>query len=227
MTEKSIYANQTVVVQRGDRMEHEIDRIECAIRHIESSFDVDPWACEIAVHAMRELIKRTETCPEFAKDINVPTNDDTISRKSVIDAVHTATYGFICGAEDGDEMTDEDKLVLSINKAICTAIKALPTEPNTFNALSALDCVGRQAAVDAIRATDDYSNVAVALGLGKAITAIRELPSVQPQRMRGRWAYLDYGCVGNYHCTACRRICVNKGDYDFCPFCGADMRGTE
>ena len=40
-------------------MEHEIDRIECAIRHIESSLDVDPWACEIAVHAMRELIKRT------------------------------------------------------------------------------------------------------------------------------------------------------------------------
>ena len=41
-------------------MEHEIDRIECAIRHIESSLDVDPWACEIAVNAMRELIKHTE-----------------------------------------------------------------------------------------------------------------------------------------------------------------------
>lgn len=40
-------------------MEQEIDRIECAIRHIESSLDVDPWACEIAVNAMRELIKRT------------------------------------------------------------------------------------------------------------------------------------------------------------------------
>ena len=40
-------------------MEHEIDRIECAIRHIESSLDVDPWACEIAVHAMQELIKMT------------------------------------------------------------------------------------------------------------------------------------------------------------------------
>jgi hypothetical protein len=54
-------------------------------------------------------------------------NDDTISRKSVIDAVHTATYRFICGAEDGDEMTDADILVLSINKAVCAAIKALPT----------------------------------------------------------------------------------------------------
>lgn len=44
-------------------MEHEIDRIECAIRHIESSLDVDPWACEIAVHAMQELIKRTSWIP--------------------------------------------------------------------------------------------------------------------------------------------------------------------
>lgn len=36
----------------------EIDRIECAIRHIESSLDVDPWACEIAVDAMRKQIPR-------------------------------------------------------------------------------------------------------------------------------------------------------------------------
>lgn len=34
------------------------DRIECAIRHIESSLDVDPWAAEIAVAAMRKQIPR-------------------------------------------------------------------------------------------------------------------------------------------------------------------------
>ena len=34
----------------------EIDRIECAIRHIESSLDVDPWAAEIAVDAMKKQI---------------------------------------------------------------------------------------------------------------------------------------------------------------------------
>lgn len=36
----------------------EIDRIECAIRHIESSLDVDPWAVEIAVKAMKKQIPR-------------------------------------------------------------------------------------------------------------------------------------------------------------------------
>ena len=61
----------------------EIDRIECAIRHIQTAMDVDPWAREIAVEAMekqipknpvmgyafaekiREVIKRTD--PEKAK----------------------------------------------------------------------------------------------------------------------------------------------------------------
>lgn len=38
-------------------MERENDRIECAIRHIETSLDVDPWACEIAVNAMKKLIE--------------------------------------------------------------------------------------------------------------------------------------------------------------------------
>jgi formate dehydrogenase maturation protein FdhE len=37
---------------------HEKDRIENAIRHIESSLDVDPWAAEIAVEAMRKQIPK-------------------------------------------------------------------------------------------------------------------------------------------------------------------------
>jgi predicted RNA-binding Zn-ribbon protein involved in translation (DUF1610 family) len=36
----------------------EIDRIECAIRHIKSSLDVDPWAMEIAVGAMEKQIPK-------------------------------------------------------------------------------------------------------------------------------------------------------------------------
>ena len=36
----------------------EIDRIECAIRHIQSSLDVDPWARDIAVNAMEKQIPK-------------------------------------------------------------------------------------------------------------------------------------------------------------------------
>ena len=34
----------------------EIDRIENAIRHIQTAADVDPWAVQIAVEAMRKQI---------------------------------------------------------------------------------------------------------------------------------------------------------------------------
>ena len=64
-------------------MTNDIDRIECAIRHIQSSLDVDPWAAEIAVEAMQKQIpKKPEkvenrynenlyvlTCPACGKDI--------------------------------------------------------------------------------------------------------------------------------------------------------------
>ena len=39
-------------------MNTEIDRIQNAIRHIESSLDVDPWAMEIAVKAMQKQIPK-------------------------------------------------------------------------------------------------------------------------------------------------------------------------
>lgn len=41
----------------------EIDRIEKAIRHIETSLDVDQWACEIAVEAMRKQIPQKPKMP--------------------------------------------------------------------------------------------------------------------------------------------------------------------
>ena len=36
----------------------EIDRIQNAIRHIQTAVDVDPWAVEIAVEAMKKQIPR-------------------------------------------------------------------------------------------------------------------------------------------------------------------------
>ena len=44
----------------------EIDRIESAIRHIQTSTDIDPWALEIAVEAMqRDLPKKVTAKPEM------------------------------------------------------------------------------------------------------------------------------------------------------------------
>ena len=39
-------------------MDSERDHIQCAIRHIQTAVDVDPWAVEIAVEAMRKQIPK-------------------------------------------------------------------------------------------------------------------------------------------------------------------------
>lgn len=52
----------------------EKDRIECAIRHIHTAVDVDPWAKEIAVDAMKTQLSAEGT------------TSDLISRQAAIDA---------------------------------------------------------------------------------------------------------------------------------------------
>lgn len=52
---------------------------------------------------------------------------DYIDKQDAIYAVHRAAYQFFCGAEDGDELSEDEKLVLSVNKAVCGEIKALPS----------------------------------------------------------------------------------------------------
>jgi hypothetical protein len=44
--------------QKTKVITQEKDRIECAIRHIQTAADVDPWAMEIAVGAMRKQIPK-------------------------------------------------------------------------------------------------------------------------------------------------------------------------
>lgn len=56
----------------------EIDRIENAIRHIQTSVDVDPWAVEIAVGAMHKQIpekpmKSIDVYNENLYKLNCPT----------------------------------------------------------------------------------------------------------------------------------------------------------
>ena len=79
----------------------EKERIECAIRHIKTAVDVDPWAVAIAVDAMENLMSPTEmsgspdNCSEFLNNTGTDTN--------------AGTYEWIpCK----DKMPDPDQLVL-------------------------------------------------------------------------------------------------------------------
>lgn len=56
------------------------------------------------------------------------------------------------------------------------------------------------------------------------------------KRPQGKWEYVQYdgnADIGNWHCSECGRIVYlltktgKKPYYNFCPNCGADMRGAE
>ena len=53
--------------------------------------------------------------------------------------------------------------------------------------------------------------------------ALSKVPSAEKY---ARWEYVDYGGIGNWHCSACHGISMIK--FENCPYCGAKMvRGTK
>lgn len=92
-----------------------------------------------------------------------------------------------------------------------------------------VDYIDRQAAIDVIDKilpSDPMKNEytqGITCGAVLAMEYVKQLPSSQPEQKVGKWEYVDYGGFGNWHCTACRKMCICNGDYDYCPNCGAKM----
>ena len=53
--------------------------------------------------------------------------------KEILDVIHQTIYQFFDACDDNEEvpMSDKDKLLLEVNKAICNNLKALEQEPKT------------------------------------------------------------------------------------------------
>lgn len=91
------------------------------------------------------------------------------------------------------------------------------------------DLIDRQAAIDAI-----FESALKYTGFMEmemytdddAVEAINGVPSAWPERKKGRWInYKDEHC-----CSVCDWIIIEEcwdeeNRYDYCPYCGADMRG--
>ena len=84
------------------------------------------------------------------------------------------------------------------------------------------DLISRQQAIDAAR--DWYEGLICGSfkGLEKRL---RALPSAQPERIRGRWIEKPH-VHGVAYCSLCDYE-LHTNDTNFCPNCGADMRGEQ
>ena len=77
------------------------------------------------------------------------------------------------------------------------------------------DLIDRQVAYDVLTA---YYHHKTGIQHAALHDALNKVPTA-----RARWEYVDYGGIGNWHCSACRAISQKKTN--FCPACGRDMRG--
>ena len=108
------------------------------------------------------------------------------------------------------------------------------------------DLISRRAAIDALRMDIDIIPFAKAREYARAAietihNRLEELPSVQPQRKTGKWierkhGYWSFvndkgerdGWIPSYECSECRSGgWRNPEVMNFCPSCGADMRGEQ
>lgn len=102
-----------------------------------------------------------------------------------------------------------------------------PTRPTPSNTLGALDCVDRQAAMK-IRFSSGFDNDGILFIPYRDVEEhLKKLPSVQPRRVK--WIKDKAFGEDAYVCSYCQTIWKTGQikNMDFCPTCGADMRGEE
>lgn len=98
-----------------------------------------------------------------------------------------------------------------------------------------MDLIDRQAAIDAIMSTEpvvfDAQTLEPHQRTKDVIAAINELPSAQPGRKKGKWIDgvlpNDTGGLPVIVCDQCNTFYPLQfgASHNFCPNCGADMRG--
>ena len=59
------------------------------------------------------------------------------------------------------------------------------------------------------------------------IDKIEHAPTIESERKKGKWEITNLGAVGVFDsCSECKRVVKHKAPfYNYCPHCGADMRG--
>ena len=121
-------------------------------------------------------------------------------------------------------------------------LQFLSTLRRVYGVIKMSDLISTQAVIEALAelvpyVIDDDVTRAYMDGLTDACDLICQLPSAQPERIRGRWYKLtgmmppEY--MGVYFCSNCNEPAMRDWKHHkqtrtaFCPNCGAEMRDTQ
>ena len=95
--------------------------------------------------------------------------------------------------------------------------------------------ISRQAVTNAIKTIIGAAgnDIDYDAGLRTAVEIVNELPSVQPERKKGKWIIEPYDTENDiwaHRCGACLKVALLGGKkvrFNYCPNCGAGMRGEQ
>lgn len=92
--------------------------------------------------------------------------------------------------------------------------------------------ISRRAAIDASH--KNYDTILDFKSDGRTVAdsfedIINSLPSAQPERKRGKWekGVGENGVTTSLFCSECNYENTRWYDWNYCPNCGADMRGED
>ena len=103
---------------------------------------------------------------------------------------------------------------------------AQPEQLGTDLAEVGTDCISRQEAIETLT---EYGNGRVVyISVGEAVRRIEQLPPAQP-RPKGKWIPYSKVYENRNRCFECDYHLVGTPAHEanFCPNCGADMRGEQ
>ena len=83
---------------------------------------------------------------------------------------------------------------------------------------------------DAVKTIESFYRVDSDI-LKKMTFELKDLPSAQPERKKGEWIKVNgktaINCSACYHCSWSLSFEDTVKRFNFCPNCGADMRGDK
>lgn len=149
--------------------------------------------------------------------------NDLISRQQAIDAVKKNTFRLKFVEEQNYESSVAWSTKAVYSDLMEEALLDLPSvQPAT-------DYISRQAALNLFPDDNLYWDTNEGyFAPHYAKTLLRNLPSAQPEQKKGYWIYhLEWETDGEcgYECSECGM--GSEVNYNYCPNCGADMRGDK
>ena len=89
------------------------------------------------------------------------------------------------------------------------------------------DLISRQAAImHFVKASKNYE--CGMFDLKEVTHELWQLPSAEPKRKNGKWIGKPIAGYCTVRCSVCKDVFrENNGRWNFCPDCGADMRGDK